>query len=455
MLKNYTFLEATISICNECNKKVGAKIILEDDKIFIVKNCLKHGKQKELMEEYAKYYFMKKPYDKPGTTCKTQTMIKNGCPFDCGLCPDHEQHTCIGLLEITDKCNLGCPTCYANSGEGEFMNLKDINNILDFYIDSENGYAEILQISGGEPTIHPQIFDILKLAKSKDIKYIMLNTNGLIIAQDENFAKKLSEIFPDGGFEVYLQFDSVSVEGSFPMRGKNMQEIRKKAIENLEKYNIAITLVTTVVNNVNDNEIGKIIEFGLNKKNIRGINFQPVAYFGRISQKDRKNRVTLSGVLQRIENQTKKLIKFDDFLPLPCDVDRIAITFLHKKNNTWTPITRDIALESYLPAIDNTINFEMESLVEKSKKLVFKCSGKGGCIKSVSEISKIIDPKILLKSKKEKRRYIDENFFRITVTSFIDIYNFDIKSVKKDCVHILTKDKKKMPFSTFNMFYRK
>jgi uncharacterized radical SAM superfamily Fe-S cluster-containing enzyme len=455
MLKNYLFLEATTSICSECQKRVSAKIILEDDKIFILKNCLEHGVQKELMEEDSNYYFHKRKYDKPGTLHKSQTKIKKGCPFDCGLCPNHEQHTCIGLIEITNRCNLKCPTCYANSDEGEFLSLSKIEKMMDFYMQSEDNQAEILQISGGEPTLHPEIIDILKLARDKNFKYIMLNTNGLRLAEEEKLAKEIADVYSAGGFEIYLQFDSLSDQGSLSLRGQKTAKTRQKAIENLAKYDVPITLVATIIQGKNDEEIGEIVKFGLEQKNIRGVNFQPVAFFGRQPKQDRQNRITLSGILQRIEKQTDKIVRTDDFIPLPCDVDRIAITYLSKKNNQWKPVTRTIEMETYLPAIDNTMAFNLENIVQKNKKKLFKCNGTGGCIKSMGQISQIIDPKIILKSKTARRKYVNENFFRITVTSFVDIYNFDMKSVKKDCIHIITPDLKKMPFSTYNMFYRK
>jgi len=452
--KDYYFIEATTSICNTCHERVGAKIILQDKSVFVLKQCLVHGEQKEMLEEDGEYYIARKRYDKPGTKCKTQTKIKNGCPFDCGLCPDHEQHTCIGLIEVTNKCDLGCPLCYASSGEGEFLSLKTIEKMMDFYQDSEYDNAEILQISGGEPTTHPEIVEILELAQSKKFKYVMLNTNGIRLAEDEEFVKEIARIYKNG-FEVYLQFDGFSPEAMRKIRGRDLSDVKQKAIENLTKYNIPITLVATIENKINDSEIGDIVRFGLNHKMIRGINFQPVAFFGRVPRNKTKDRTTLTGILNNIEKQTDKMILRDDFIPLPCDVDRIAITYLKKQSdNDWQSVMRNVQLDTYLPAIKNSLTFTLEEVAKDIVKYKFSCSGSGGCMKSLKDMSQVIDPKVITKSKKEKMKYINENFFRITVTSFVDIYNFDIKSVKKDCVHIITPELKKMPFSTYNMFYR-
>ncbi|MEI7718700.1 MAG: radical SAM protein, partial [archaeon] len=185
--KKYTFLESTTSFCSECLKLVDSKIVSKDGKVFVQKFCIEHGEQTELLEEDLDYHLSKAKYEKPGNAFVSQTPIKLGCPFDCGLCNSHEQHTCNGLIEVTDSCDLCCPTCYANSGKGKFMSLSTTEKIMDFFQKVENNQAEILQISGGEPTTHPDILKIIELAKSKNFRYVMLNTNGLRIAKDEKF----------------------------------------------------------------------------------------------------------------------------------------------------------------------------------------------------------------------------------------------------------------------------
>jgi len=258
-----------------------AKVIIKDGSVYLLKHCEQHGEMTSLVEEDAKYYLSTPQYNKPGTTCKTQTETKHGCPFDCGLCPDHEQHGCISLIEVTNFCDLKCPTCYASSGVGDFLTMGKIEKMMDFLIDSEEGEGEILQISGGEPTTHPKILDILRLAKSKPFKCVMLNTNGLRIAEDENFAKELSEF--RGKFEIYLQFDGFKKSTYENLRGRDLLATKKKAIQNLVKYKVPVTLVATIKKGINDDEIGEIVKFGLDTKCIRGVNFQPIAYFGRLS----------------------------------------------------------------------------------------------------------------------------------------------------------------------------
>ncbi|MEI6378372.1 MAG: radical SAM protein [Candidatus Falkowbacteria bacterium] len=452
--KEYQFIENTTSLCSTCLKRLDAKIIEKEGKIFVLKYCIEHGEQEEIIEEDAAYYHERMMYTKPGTVSKVQTDRKLNCPYDCGLCPEHEQHTCIGLIEVTNACDLGCPTCYAKSGSGEHLPMEKIDEMLEFFLESEFGSAEILQISGGEPTTHPQIIDIIKLARSKSIKYVMLNTNGLRLAEDEEFVKELSQF--SGGFEIYLQFDGFADNIYKHLRGRELSAIKKKAIDNLTKYKIPITLVSTIERGVNDQEIGKIVEFGINTKYIRGVNFQPVAFFGRLGKIDTANRITITGIIECIEKQTSGMIGKNDFIPLPCNVDRVAITYLYRQDGEFIPLTRNLDIRNYLPAIRNTFKFDPEDFLKDLTNNL--AGGSGSCCNYLSlfnKFKKMMPVNYLLKSKEEKMEYVSENTFRISVTSFVDKYNFDMKSMKKECVHIITPDLKKIPFSAYNMLHRK
>ncbi|MGE5329173.1 MAG: radical SAM protein [Deltaproteobacteria bacterium] len=445
--KDYTFYEAAISLCSLCLKRVDAKVVLKDNSVFLKKYCPQHGEQIELFEEDIEYFLKKRHYDKPGTSCKTQTKAEKGCPFDCGLCPNHDQHTCIGLIEITNKCDLNCRVCYSNAGSGTFLSLTEIEKMMDLYQDSEFNTAEIIQISGGEPAAHPEIIEIIRMAKRKGFKYVMLNTNGIRIANDEDFAAKLREF--TGGFEVYLQFDGLVSKAYSYFRGQDLSQIKRKAVENLAKYKVPITLVCMVENEINDNELGEIIEFGIKTKYIRGINFQPVSYSGRTLGEPPQNRITLSGIIKRIESQTNKMIIKDDFVPLPCNVERVAVSYLYKSDKGFIPVTRNSSIKKHISKINNTFFFKVEDVLKET-------AGEGvcNCLGFLKDFKKLMPKDFNKKSKDERMEYINDNTFRISITSFVDAYNFDLKSMQKECVHIITPDMRKIPFSAYNMLYR-
>lgn len=449
MNKDYIFHSYTRSFCSKCKKIIDAKVILKDNSVFILKECNVCGEHMELLETDAKYHMSKAKFDKQGTTSNVETDIVKGCPYDCGLCPSHDQHTCIGLIEITKRCNLECEMCFAKETEENDLTLLQIEKMMDFYMDCENGEAEILQISGGEPTLHKDILEIIKMAKEKEFKYVMLNTNGIRIAEDEEFVKELSKF--KGGFEVYLQFDGLSDDIYKKLRHENLLETKKKAIKNLSKYGIPTTLVATISETVNENVIGEIVVYGMKEKCVRGVNFQPLSYYGE--KAPTLERATLSSILNKIEKQTNKMIMQRDFIPLPCNVERVAITYLFKNKNTFIPLTRDRDLSEFKDLIGNTFVFTIEETLKdfKEESTIFNmCS----CCDFINDIKKYLPSNFIFKSKQEKMDFVDENTFRISVSSFLDIYNFDMKSMKKECVHIITPDLKRVPFSAYNMLHR-
>jgi len=439
----------TKTICAKCGNLIDGKIVYNESGVFIAKSCPACGESLEMLEEDYEYHLRKFKYDKPGTRSVLQTRYKKGCPYDCGLCENHDQHTCIGLIEITRKCEMNCGMCYAKSAERADLGLDVIEKMMDFYMTAEYGRAEILQISGGEPALHENVIDIIEMAKSKGFKYVMLNTNGIRIADDEDFVRELSKF--RGGFEVYLQFDGLDGRACERLRGKDVTGIKKRAIGSLNKYNVPTTLVAAIENGVNDHLCGEIIVYGMDSACVRGVNFQPVSFYGDAAPAP--NRVTLSGILNRIEKQTGKMIKASDFLPLPCNVERVAVTYLLKDKNGFTPITRNRDLSEFKGAIGNTFMFTIEDTLKNfddNSKIFNVCA----CCDFINDIKKYLPKNFIFKSKEEKMKFVDENTFRISVSSFIDKYNFDMKSMQKECAHIITPDLKRIPFSAYNMFYR-
>ena len=450
MDRDYIYYEFTNSLCNDCLKVIPAKIVFKDNKVYILKYCSKHGEQLELLEHDIEYYKHKRDFDKAGTITQTQTEVKNGCPYDCGICPNHDQHSCINLIEVTDKCNMCCNTCYASSGKGKDKSLDKLKEMIDFAADAEGGRGEVIQISGGEPTLHENIIEIIEHARSR-FQFVMLNTNGIRIAEDENFVEQLSKF--KGRFEIYLQFDSFKDEVYKTIRGRNLKELKQQAINNLAKYNIPVTLVMTLERGLNDDEIGKVITYGLETSNVRGVNIQPVAYFGRKNGNiDRSNRVTLTNAINLIEEQTKKMIVKEDFVPLPCNVERVSLTYLYKTKNGFLPITRTNSIKKVLPYINNTFTFKIEDALTNGRDIIF-----GGCCNPLiflKEFKKFVPKDFMTWDIDKRSEYVSNNTFRITISSFVDRYNFDIKSMQKECVHIITDDFKRIPFSSYNIIYR-
>ena len=446
--RSYTYYDFTISLCSECLRKIDAKVVFEEGNVYMLKRCPEHGFQKVLIASDIEYYKRLRNYNKASEyPAEYGTQTAFGCPYDCGLCPDHEQHSCLTLIEITDRCNLTCPTCYASSSPtyGRHRTLEEINAMLDCIVASE-GEPDVVQISGGEPTIHPQFFEILDLAKSKPIKHLMVNTNGLRIAKDRLFVERLASYMPD--FEVYLQFDSFKPNALERLRGKDLRSVRQKAIEHLNAYNLSTTLVVTLQKGVNDDEIGAIIEYALQQQAVRGVTFQPTQIAGRLEQfTPATDRLTLTDVRTAILNQTE-LFAPNDLIPVPCNPDALVMGYALKLNENVLPLTRLVDPEVLLNNSRNTIVYEQDPVLHSH---VLKMFSTGNSVDALQDnfhhllccLPDILAPDLSY-----------SNLFRIIVMSFMDAYDFDVRSIKKSCVHIVHKDGRIIPFETMNLFYR-
>ncbi|MCB1463571.1 MAG: radical SAM protein, partial [Nitratireductor sp.] len=259
----YIFHGQTQSLCETCLRLVPAKIQISGDEVFYEKRCPEHGVQKTLVSTDADYYRAELSFLKPGDRpLAVQSRTEHGCPWDCGLCPDHEQHSCLAIIEVNEACNLTCPVCFAESSKKltGHRDLETIARMMDALVASE-GEPDLLQLSGGEPTIHPSILEIIDMARARPIRHLMINTNGIRIATDPDFVAALAE--RKKGLEIYLQFDSLKPEALIDLRGADLTKSRHKALEALEKHGISTTLVCTVKKGVNDQEMQPIIDYAL------------------------------------------------------------------------------------------------------------------------------------------------------------------------------------------------
>lgn len=446
--RKYTYYDYTISLCPDCLKRVNAKIVFDDDKVYMLKRCPEHGNSKVLIADDIAYYKNIRNYNKPSEIpYKFNTKTHYGCPYDCGLCPDHEQHSCLTIVEITDRCNLNCPTCYAGSSPsyGRHRTFDEVKSMMDAIVENERE-PDVVQISGGEPTIHPQFFEILDYAKKLPIKHLMLNTNGIEIAKDFEFAKRLMSYTPD--FEIYLQFDSFDEKALLSLRGANLKKIREKALDHLNELNLSTTLVVTLQKGLNDHEIGSIIDFGLQQKCVRGITFQPTQIAGRIEHfNPERDRITLTEVRNQILKQSD-LFTPDDLIPVPCNPDALVMAYVLKLNGNHLPLTRFINPNDLLDNSKNTIVYEQDESLHRKMIDIFSTG-----ISTEQASSKLNNLLCCLPFVQAPNLSYD-NLFRIIIMQFIDAYNFDVRAIKKSCVHIVNKDNKIIPFETMNLFYR-
>jgi uncharacterized radical SAM superfamily Fe-S cluster-containing enzyme len=414
----------------------------------MLKNCPDHGFQKVLIATDVEYYKNIRNYNKTSEMpLRFNTKTHYGCPYDCGLCQDHEQHSCLTIIEITDRCNLTCPTCYAMSSPhyGRHRTVEEVERMLDIIVANE-GSPDVVQISGGEPTVHPDFFTILDIAKRKPIRHLMVNTNGIRIAKDEEFVKRLASYMPD--FEIYLQFDSFKPSALKQLRGEDLTDIRRKAIDNLNKFNLSTTLVVTLQKDLNDDEIGEIIEYATQQRSVRGVTFQPIQVAGRNENFDpATDRITMTDVRDKILSQTT-IFQPNDLIPVPCNPDALVMGYALKVAGKVFPMTRYIDPAHLLNNSRNTIVYEQDAALHSHLLKIFSTGI------SVDRVEENFKQLLCCLPEIHAPGLSYENLFRIIIMRFIDAYDFDVRAIKKSCVHIVHKDGRIIPFETMNLFYR-
>ncbi len=477
-LRDHTFLGMTQSLCPECLAVIPAKIVVRDGgRVYFRKRCPQHGVREDFICSDVRYYD-RMEFSLPGKVPpKMGIEPERGCPLDCGLCTEHEQHTCVGLVEVTSSCNLSCPMCYAHSGPGgKHLSYEQCIAAIDRLVEVE-GRPEVLQLSGGEPTIHPEFLDVLDYACAQPIDVVMINTNGIRFAHDGPFTRRVAE--QRHRLELYFQFDGFDDAIYERLRGEKLLDVKLRALDALGQHGIRTTLVTTLQPDLNEHQIGQIVKFGLERPWITGISFQPATYSGRfVLPEQLEKRITFPDVVQRIVDQTDGLFRTEDFMPLPCAHPNChTLGYAYRSAHGVVPLARFIDAENHLDILANGITFNRpraRQLIEQYLGSLGCCAG-GNCGEPL-EIGGAAAPEFVqlggassgdVSAEDRVKQAADEFFgralaenlspadvFRITITSFLDAYNFDVRRVMKCCIHHVLPSGHVIPFCAYNVLYR-
>ena len=467
-------IKPTRSICPECLKALDAIIYEDDGKVFIKKTCSEHGLFQELYWSDYDQYLRAEKFGYVGDGIENpHTEKKHGCPYDCGICPEHKSHTALAIIDVTNRCNLKCPVCFANASAAGYVyepTAEQITGMLENLHNNKPVPATALQFSGGEPTIRNELFDFIKKAKEIGFKHVEVNTNGVRIAQDPEYAKKLKAA---GVSTIYLQFDGLTPEVYKFIRGLDLLETKMKALENLRKAGYdSIVLVVTLVKGVNDQQIGDIIKFAAkNFDLIRCVNVQPVSLCGRLPQQEReKMRITIPDFMHLVEEQTSGDIKVSDFYPVPVVVpvskavgeikDKRYVeftahqhcgmaTFVFIENGKMTPITRYGNIEKFV----GTLNKVYADAAKGSKsKAKLRLVGSARHIK-FNFLRKYV-LKVLMDGDYSSLGDFARSALMVSSMHFMDPYNFDLERVQRCVIHYAVPDGRIIPFCTMNSIHR-
>ena len=443
---DYIFYELTRSICPECRKVIDAQVLLRDNKVYMRKRCPECGPFEGLIYGDAQMYVDQSKYNKPGTVpLAFGSDIQDGCPHDCGLCPDHQQHACLGIIEVNSACNMNCPLCFSEAAPGFSLTLEEVEGMLDDFVRTE-GDPEVVQFSGGEPTIHPQIIDFIGAAKDRGIPVVMINTNGKRIATDDAFLEQLNLARPS----IYFQFDGFDSETYRIIRGEpDILEQKLRALDRLAAIGLSVTLVPAVERAVNDHELGKIIDLAIKHPAVRGINFQPAFHAGRHMAHDPMERMTIPDVLRLIEEQTKKQFMVSDFVPVPCCFPTCnSVTYAFIDGDTVTPIPRVVNVDDYLDYITNRALPDRNQDLTEALEGLWSSSSVPGSDKSASQIA--VSWQACGIPESFTVGDIAEHMLMIMLQDFMDPWTFNQKNLMKCCKEFLLPGGQQIPFCAYN-----
>lgn len=445
---DYVFYELTRTICPRCRRVIDGHILLRENKVYMRKRCPEHGLFEGLIYGDAEAYTSSARYNKPGTIpLQYSAPIERGCPHDCGLCPDHQQHVCLGIIEVNSACNMDCPLCFADAGHGFNLTLDEVESILDHFVETE-GNPEVVQFSGGEPTIHPQILEMLASAQTRDIAHVMLNTNGKRIAHDDAFLEGLAGVRP----LIYFQFDGFKRETYRLIRGEaDILEEKYMALDRLAQIECEIVLVPAVERGINDDEVGDIVRFALEHPAVRGINFQPAFHSGRFLDHDPMQRMTIPDIVTLLEEQTAGLFRVDDFFPVPCCFPTCnAVTYAYREaDDNLIVLPRLLQVEDYLDYVANRVLPDFESGIRSALEGLWSSSAVPGSEKAARDFA-LSCAACAMPGGGLDLGAVRERMFMIMLQDFLDPYTFSQKSLMKCCKAILLPGGRQIPFCAYN-----
>lgn len=467
-------IKQTKSICPECLQPLDATIYEENNKVYITKQCPQHGKYTELYWSDYQQYLRAEKYRYDGEGLKNpRTKTELECPYDCGICPQHKSHTCLAIIDVTNRCNLKCPVCFANAATAGYVyepTKQQIKNMLENLRQNEPVPATALQFSGGEPTLREDLFDLIRMAKEVGFRHVEVNTNGIRLSQSVEYCKALHEA---GMSTVYLQFDGLTPEIYKFTRGVDLLETKIKALENCRKAGLtSIVLVVTLIKGVNDQQLGDIIKFATkNIDIIRCVNVQPISLCGRLPQAEReKMRITIPDFMKLCEEQTQGKIKASDFYPVPAVVPVSKAvgalrnkryveftthphcgmaTYIFVENGEIVPITHYGNVEKFLKGMQSVYEAASKGHTKRAK---LRMTATLRHIK-FSLLRKYIWP-ILKDGSYKALGDLHRKMIMISSMHFMDPYNFDLERVQRCCIHYAVPDGRIIPFCTMNSIHR-
>ena len=453
-------LHETTSLCAVCKQGIPAEVWEVDGKIWMKKRCSEHGTREVLLASQAAWYHTVMSYPailKPPALARKN--VQAGCPFDCGACTSHQQKVYLPVIPITSACNLDCPICYTiNKNDGAFhMSLEEFARILDV-IRQNDPDMKIINLTGGEPTMHPKLTSIIRLCHEAGIHRVTISTHGMPFVKNEVLLQELAELRA----RIVLSFDSFDEEINKKMIGARIHNAKMKVLDQLEKYNVDTTLIPVIALGYNDHEIGKLIDLALHRDSIRSLEIHTMTFTGQGGiQFDGASRMTTCEVLEETERSTNGAIRMNDFVPSPCAHPLCYQTcyLLQMDSRRYLPFTRFMSRNQIRDLLTDNLYMEpgekMETVLQDVINDLWSSDSDsaGEVLHVLKDLIQRLFPRNRI-SYAAQQRISERSAKTIYIHSHMDEENFDVDRIRQCCVGVPAADGTNTPTCSYNVLYR-
>ena len=364
-------IHTTTSLCAQCKEAVPADVVDDGGEVWMKKTCAQHGAQQVKLSTNAAWYeatrALPQRFTAPGVVKKE---VADGCPFDCGPCTSHTQKVRLPVVTITSACNLDCPICYVHNKNDDayHMPVADFAMILEHLRVDHGGELDIINLTGGEPTMHPHLFEMLAMARAAGIHRVTVCSNGIRLAKDEAFVEQLAA----HGARIALSFDTFDPHADKLLQGAHMLATKLRCLELCEKHGVDVTLIPVMTRGVNEHEVGKILHFALASPAVRHVEVHTMTFTGQSGATfQRSGRISMYEVLEEIEKHTEGLLRPADFVTSPCAHPlcyQIAYLLLDPDGGPPIPFTRFMPARELHDALADRLYLEPSPRLEESLK---------------------------------------------------------------------------------------
>lgn len=442
----------TLSLCPICLKRISAHRREVNGEVWLHKCCPEHGECSTPIWRGPPFWAEWQRPKHPSPPDHKRLPSVHGCPFDCGLCRNHRQQSCTVVIDVTQRCDLVCPVCFAGSTRQgpDDPDLNALRQRFETVFQTSPGCN--IQLSGGEPTVRDDLPDIVAMGRSAGFGFIQVNTNGIRLAKDETFVKRLVDAGLDS---IFLQFDGTSDDIYQKLRSRGLMENKLATIAACEKVDLGVVLVVTVVPGVNDHNLGAILRLAVeNTPVVRGVHFQPISYFGRFpAMPNALNRITLPELMRAIETQSKGAFPVERFSPPGCEnaMCSFSAKFLVQPDHSVHPL---------LPAWQGCCG-ETQTAEEGARRSISQTARQWSGVprahlRATSEIEPAPPANVPLGKNKvmdldQFLRQVRARTLAVSAMAFQDAWTLDLDRIKDCCIHVADARGRLIPFCLYNL----